>query len=132
MMSGTARNPWLRRGAPVCGLLLCLLVLVACPEVQRTVPTLLRGTWVADGGGYEGRVMKIEQQQISFDSGMGDRVSHQVLGVFFETKAGEDHYAVDYVMEEGGEYRLHLIYEPESDELRLANRRQVTWMREEG
>ena len=111
-------------------LAICLLVLMGCPEVQERVPSQLRGTWIAESEIYEGRRMKIERDQITFDSGAGEVATHQVLGVFTERLADETRYALDYVMENGGEYRLHLIYEPASRQVRLAGRRQVVWNKE--
>jgi len=107
-----------------------LLVLVACPEVQETVPPQLRGTWVAQGELYDGRVMEIGRQEIAFDSGVGEPAMHQIRGVFTERMESETRFSLDYVTENGGEYRLHLIVDHASGELRLAGRRQVVWNRE--
>jgi hypothetical protein len=112
------------------GLAMGVLVLVACPEVQVTAPPLLRGTWVAQSELYDGRVMEIGRQEIVFDSGAGELATHQIRGVRTERLESQTRFALDYVMENGGEYRLHLIIDHESGQLRLAGRQQVVWKRE--
>jgi len=119
-----------RRAKCMGGLAICLFVLLACPDVQEMVPPQLRGTWITESELYEGRLMKIERHQITFDSGAGEVATYQILGVFTERLEEETRYALDYVMESGGEYRLHLIFEVASGQMRLAHRRQVIWTRE--
>jgi len=112
------------------GLAICWLVLLGCPEVQETVPAQLRGTWVADGVLYDGRIMEIGRQEIAFDSGSEEATIHQIRGVYTERLESETRFALDYVMEHGGEYRLHLIIDHDSGRLRMAGRQQVVWNRE--
>ena len=129
-MKRNASTRRVEKALRVGGLVLSLLVLLACPEVQETVPPQLRGTWVAQGELYEGRVMEIGRQKIAFDSGAGEPAIHEIRGVLTERLEGETRFSLDYVMDNGGEYRLHLIVDHVSGELRLAGRGQVVWNRE--
>ncbi len=111
-------------------LALGLLFLLGCPDVRQFVPSELRGEWTAAGDLYEGRVMTFERDKVTFDAGLGEASTYPVLGVLVERKPDETHYALDYVMENGGEYRLRLVYDRQERQLRLAGRRQVVWSRE--
>jgi len=74
--------------------------------------------------------MEIGRQRIAFYSGTGESSEHPIRGVLAERLAGETRFALDYVMDDGGEYRLRLIIDHESGQLRLAGRQQVVWTRE--
>lgn len=109
----------------------CLLVLFGCSEVQEAVPPQLRGIWVAESALYEGRVMEIGRHEITFDSGTGEVSTHPVVGVFTERLEDTTRFALDYGMDNGGEYRLHLIVDHTNGQLRWTARKQVVWHREE-
>lgn len=105
--------------------------LLGCPETQTVVPAQLRGTWAAEGELYAGRTMEIGREEISFSSGDGQSSLHPIQGIFAERLESETRFAIDYVMDSGGEYRLHLILDHASGQLRLAGRQQVSWNRVE-
>ena len=113
------------------GITLVIFVLLSTgrPDIEETVPSLLRGTWIAEDGLYEGRMMEIDREQITFAAGTGQAQTYPVLGVFVERLDEETRFALDYVMETGGEYRLHLVYAPATRQLRMSGRRQVVWNR---
>lgn len=113
------------------GLAVCSLFLLGCPEVQVTVPPQLRGIWEAEGELYKGRIMEIGREEIAFDSGVGEVSTHAVVGVFTERLEEETRFALDYVMDNGGEYRIHLTLDHDSGQIRWQGRQQVIWNREE-
>ena len=112
-------------------LAVCMLVLLGCPEVQEAVPSQLRGTWVAESELYKGRVMEIGRHEITFDSGIGEVSTHPVVGVLAERLEDTTRFALDYGMDNGGEYRLHLIVDHTNGQLRWAGRQQMVWNRVE-
>jgi len=114
-----------------CGLTLLLFLLTGCLDIRETAPPKLQGTWTAAGSIYEGRSMVIDREQITFDSGDGEKVTHEVIGVLTEEKEGHVLYALDYRAKNGGEYRLHFRFESASGELRFVGRQHVVWQRVE-
>jgi len=113
--------------------LVASLALAGCGgNVLEEAPEPIRGTWVSQGPGYEGRAFAIEARELTIYRGEeGEPVRYDVDRVEFEEAGALTRYALRH-RDESGEWSMFRIEYagPPTDVMRLTNQPTVTWTRE--